>query len=154
MSRFYLLLLVLLMFSCTISDRPINYGSDECEYCKMTVMDKRYGSELVTEKGKVYTFDSVECLVEYLSDNEETGIKAHFLLVTPYDNPDHLIDARSATYLVCEEMPSPMGAYLSAFSESETAKKIQSSMGGYLFSWEELIKDFRSIRSKTIREFE
>jgi len=148
------LLLFLVIYSCKVSNRPIDYGSDECEFCKMIVMDKRYGSELVTEKGKVYIFDSSECLIDYLFHNEETGIKAHSLLVTPYLNPDHLIDAKSATYLVCGQMPSPMGAYLTAFSDKETAKETQSSKGGYLFTWEELVTNFESIRVNAIKEFE
>ena len=48
--------------ACSKGHQPINYGEDECEFCKMMVMDKRYGAELVTDKGKIYFFDSIECL--------------------------------------------------------------------------------------------
>ena len=66
-----ILLLILLLASCQVKERPIAYGQDECEYCKMMVMDHRYGSEMVTDKGKVYTFDAAECLIDYLQYNEE-----------------------------------------------------------------------------------
>lgn len=154
MSGYKELLLILLLVSCKAYNRPINYGSDECEYCRMIVMDKRYGSELVTEKGKVYTFDSAECLIEYINHNEETVLKAHSIEVTSFDNPDHLIDARSAIYTVCEKMPSPMGAYLTAFSTREAAREIQISKGGYIYTWEELTTNFRLIRANAIKEFD
>jgi len=149
-----LIFLGLLLGSCQVSERPIEYGVDECAYCKMMVMDQRYGSELVTEKGKVYTFDAAECLIEYLQYNAEMVDAAKFLLVTPYTDPNHLIDARTATYLVSQQMPSPMGAYLTAFTDRVEAAAFQSTKGGVLYSWEEIFKDFKSIRLKAIEEFE
>jgi copper chaperone NosL len=149
-----LIFLGLLLGSCQVSERPIEYGADECEYCKMMIMDQRYGSELVTEKGKVYTFDAAECLIEYLQYHAEMADAAKYLLVTPYTDPNHLIDARTATYLVSQQMPSPMGAYLTAFTNREEAAAFQSTKGGVLYSWEEIFKDFKSIRLKAIEEFE
>jgi copper chaperone NosL len=154
MIRNTLLLLSLLLSTCQVSERPIEYGVDECDYCRMIIMDQRYGSELVTEKGKVYTFDAAECLIEYLQYNAEMADAARYLLVTPYTDPNHLIDARTATYLVSEQMPSPMGAYLTAFTDREEAAAYQSTKGGVLYSWEEIYKDFKSIRLKAIEEFE
>ena len=61
-------LITILISACSKGPQPINYGEDECEFCKMMVMDKRYGAELVTDKGKIYFFDSIECLVGYLDN--------------------------------------------------------------------------------------
>jgi copper chaperone NosL len=116
----------------------------------MTIMDHRYGSELVTQKGKVYTFDAAECLIEYLYHNEAIGQDAKFLLVTPYTDPNHLMDAKSATYLVSKQMPSPMGAYLTSFSDKETARNYQNDKGGNLYTWEELFENFRAIKVEVI----
>ncbi len=154
MIRNCLLSMILLLSSCQVSERPIEYGVDECDYCIMMIMDQRYGSELVTDKGKVYTFDAAECLIEYLQYNAEIADVARFLLVTPYTDPNHLIDARTATYLVSKQMPSPMGAYLTAFTDREEAAAFQSTKGGVLYTWEEIYKDFKSIRLKAIEEFE
>ncbi len=154
MVRNCLLLLILFLSSCRVSERPIEYGVDDCDYCKMIIMDQRYGSELVTEKGKVYTFDAAECLIEYLQYNADIADAAMFLLVTPYTDPNHLIDARTATYLVSEQMPSPMGAYLTAFADRKVAEEFQSTKDGVLYTWEELYKDLKSIRLKAIEEFE
>ncbi len=59
------LLLSLVTASCGSNPEPINYGHDECEFCRMQISDNRYGAELVTDKGKVYKFDSIECLIEF-----------------------------------------------------------------------------------------
>jgi copper chaperone NosL len=109
-------------------------------------MDKRYGTEIVTSKGKVYTFDSVECLIEFLSDSENSGVQASKMLVTSYTDPDRLIDAKTAVYLISEKMPSPMGAYITAFGDKKVAIEFNISQGGNLYNWEELFKNFKQIK--------
>ena len=152
MRKFVLFLLLFLAASCSVKERPISYGTDDCDYCKMTIMDHRYGAELVTQKGKVYTFDAAECLIEYLYHNESIGQNATYLLVTSYSEPDHLIDAKNATYLVSKEMPSPMGAYLTAFSDGEIAAEYHEEKGGKLYTWDELFENFRSIKRGVLEQ--
>jgi copper chaperone NosL len=118
----------------------------------MTIMDHRYGAELVTEKGKVFTFDAAECLIEYLYQHEDFLQNASYILVTSYTEPDQLMDALSATYLVSKEMPSPMGAYLTAFSSRNVAEEYKLEKGGTLYSWDELYGNFRSIKVGVLRE--
>jgi len=146
MNKYCLLFATLLLCSCRVTEQPIAYGSDGCEHCRMTIIDKRYGSEIVTSKGKIYTFDSVECLIEFLSDDENSGLQAGKLLVTSYTEPDNLIDANTAVFLISEELPSPMGAYITAFGDKKVAKEFSTSRGGYLYNWEELLMNFRQIK--------
>lgn len=152
MTKYSIYLLLVLASACSIKERPVEYGTDECAYCKMKIMDHRYGAELVTQKGKVHTFDAAECLIEYLYHNEELAETASFLLVTSYTEPDQLIDALSATYLVSKAMPSPMGAYLTAFSSRQTAEEYQQKNAGNLYTWDELFADFRSIKVGVLKE--
>jgi len=149
-----LILLLITIASCSVRERPIAYGEDECDYCKMTIMDHRYGSELVTQKGKVYTFDAAECLIDYLYYHEEIKSEARYLLVTPYTSPDQLTDASKATFLVSRGMPSPMGAYLTAFANDSVAQEFQKVKGGTLYHWDELYNDFRNIKRNVIQEIE
>ena len=147
-----LFLLFILACSCSVKERPVSYGSDECAYCKMTIMDHRYGAELVTQKGKIFTFDAAECLIEYLYQHEDLVQSATYLLVTSYTEPDVLIDANSATFLVSKEMPSPMGAYLTAFSRRDVAEEYQDKNSGVLYTWDELFANFRTIKVGVLRE--
>lgn len=154
MHKYIYLVIIIFVISCKPEQRPVNYGSDECEYCKMKIMDHRYGSEYVSKKGKIYTFDAAECLIEYLHNNKVAEKATAILLVTPYTDPETLIDAREATYLVSRKMPSPMGAYLSSFSDRQTAEKFQEEKGGRIFTWDELTADFHNIKHEVINSEE
>jgi copper chaperone NosL len=122
------------LFACSPSPQPIDYGNDMCHYCKMTIVDQQHAAEAITSKGKAYKFDAIECMVNYLKDNE---VEAYaFLLVNDYEQPKVLIPAEDSYYLISESIPSPMGAYLSAFATKSKAEAVQAEKGGDVYNWE------------------
>ena len=127
--------------SCSVEPKKINYGKDHCHYCDMTVVDKTHASEYVTKKGKAYTFDAIECLVNELNENKNEDMMA-FILVSDYSSPGKLIKATEATYLISKNIKSPMGANLSAFELKETASKHINKNEGKLYNWEQLKTKF------------
>lgn len=131
-----LALLAVFTTSCNTGPQAIDYGNDGCHYCKMTIVDKIHGAEFVTEKGKVYKFDATECMLNYAQDAPiiDTGI--HY--TNYYESPTILIPSSEAAYLISQELPSPMGANLTAFKDKSTAEKIQLDLGGTLYNWDEL----------------
>ncbi len=132
--------LIFFIFSCekTKAPVPIEYGIDKCDYCQMKIMDDRYGSELVTSTGKVYKFDSVECLAGFYLKNKEK-IKIHSLWVTDFQEKK-LIPAERALYLHSKDLPSPMGMNLSAFKTKEELDKVKVKYGGKILKWEDVLK--------------
>jgi len=128
------------MISCNVSPKPINYGSDGCHYCKMTIVDKVHAAEMVTKKGKAYKFDASECMINFLVEFDNSEVE--LLLTNNYTEPEVLIDATKATFLISENVPSPMGAFLSAFEIKAEAEKVQSEKGGQLYTWDELLAHF------------
>lgn len=136
-----LVALLLVIFSCNVAPQPIDYGNDGCHFCKMTIVDKVHAAEIVTKKGKVYKFDATECMVNFLEDFNTSEIKLY--LSNNYLEPETLINATQATFLISENIPSPMGAFLSAFKTKEAAIKIQSEKEGTLYTWEELLAHFK-----------
>jgi copper chaperone NosL len=48
------------------------------------------------------------------------------------------MDATMASYLVSDQIASPMGANLSAFENENSGQKAQEKFTGELFSWEEI----------------
>ncbi len=54
-----------------------------------------------------------------------------------------LIDATEATFLISENVPSPMGAFLSAFKQKEDAVVLKNEKGGDLYTWSELINHLK-----------
>ncbi|MBB3124248.1 copper chaperone NosL [Mesoflavibacter sabulilitoris] len=133
--------LLLLVFSCNVSPKPIDYGSDGCHFCKMTIVDKVHAAEIVTKKGKVYMFDATECMINFRKDFDTSEIELY--LSNNYTEPEALIDATEATFLISKNIPSPMGAFLSAFKNETNAKEFQAEKGGDLYTWEELLAKFK-----------
>jgi len=140
LKHYLIIALLLMLVSCNVSPQAIDYGSDGCHFCKMTIVDKVHAAEIVTKKGKVYKFDATECMINFMNDFDASEIELY--LSNNYTEPEQLIDAKRATFLISKNIPSPMGAYLSAFKSKADAQKMQSEKGGDLYSWEELLVHF------------
>lgn len=137
MKTVILFLPVLFLVACGGEPRPIDYGVDMCVFCKMTIVDKRHAAMAVTDKGKVYKFDAIECLVPFLHTQENKAFRQ--ISVNDYENPGAMLDAEGCTYLISREIPSPMGAFLSGFSSREKAREMQAAKGGAIYDWDALL---------------
>ncbi len=129
-----------LVTSCSVEPVPINYGKDACHFCKMNIVDRQHAAEIVTKKGKAFKYDAIECMMQDRKNREESDIA--FYLLTDYANPGSLVDATKATFLITEQIPSPMGANLTGFEKREDAAQTQREKGGELLNWDELKKRF------------
>ncbi|MDO5979318.1 nitrous oxide reductase accessory protein NosL [Flavivirga spongiicola] len=130
-------LLLLLCFGCNVKPQAIDYGNDGCHFCKMTIVDKVHAAEIVTKKGKTYKFDATECMINFIGEFDASEIQLY--LSNNYNEPEALIDATQSTFLISKNVPSPMGAFLSAFKSEEDAKKVQKEKGGTLYTWKTLL---------------
>lgn len=135
-----LLICLFMLGACKIDSEPINYGSDACHYCSMTIVDRQHAAQYVTKKGKPFKFDAIECMMHGLKEIDEDKIAMY--LVDDFSNPGKLIDGTKASYLVSKNIPSPMGEFLSAFENKEAADRVRSEQKGALFSWQELKERF------------
>ena len=150
MKHIPLILCLILFLACTPKKQPIRYGEDVCIYCKMNIVEKRYGTEMVTKKAKVYKYDAIECLINHIQDKEFNQKDVALLFITPFDKPGTLYDATKATYLRSPKLPSPMGMFLTAFSTKEKAVEKKNELGGEIYNWKELTENYISIVSKEI----
>lgn len=115
-SGWAMVLSLLAVVSCGVKPEPIAFGEDHCTYCRMTIADPKYGAELVTDKGKVFKFDALECMVPYLQENNDTAY-SHMLGIA-YDEPGELKPVEQLKFVFSEEFTSPMGASLAGFNRS------------------------------------
>ncbi len=125
-----------LLVSCQKAPEPISYGNDACDNCKMTISDPKFGAEFITNKGKIYKFDSIECLAAYYDLMKEEEI--HSGWVTDYLAPEKFINTSNAYFLVSEKLKSPMGLNISAFADQNSLDKIKADYGGKVLSWKDV----------------
>jgi copper chaperone NosL len=137
---------VLMLASCSGGPVPIEYGTDECNHCRMVIMDHRYGAEIVLETGKALKFDAIECMVGYLKKDIMDHEEGYQVLITDFGDPGNLVDARLSFFLHSKGLPSPMGLFLTAFSTETAAQNALEQHGGHIYTWEQLIQYFDLIQ--------
>ncbi len=131
------------LISCEVKPGTMTYGTDVCAFCQMTLVDKQHAAQFVTEKGKVYRYDAIECMMNDLASAEaENKPPVKFYMVADYANPGELIEASKAHFLITQGIPSPMGGFLSAFAERADLEEILEEHGGETLSWTQLQKKY------------
>ena len=135
------LVIIVGLTSCTVEPAEVNYGKDGCSYCKMTIVDKQHASEIVTVKGKSFKYDAIECMINDLKTRNAEDIQIY--LINDYADPGEFIPAESATFLISEGIPSPMGAFLSGFSNKEAAQSAMEEHGGHIYTWDLVKKEIK-----------
>lgn len=128
------------LFSCSPKPEPIDYGNDVCDFCKMNITDNKYAAELVTSKGKVHKFDSIECLFQFKDLEFKSDDEIHSELVNDFSNPGELIDLRKAYFLKSDVFRSPMGMNVLSVSSEEKLSEIKSQHGGQVLTYNEVRK--------------
>ena len=129
---------LLFFTSCNPAPEPIRYGEEKCDWCTMTIMDRRFGSEIVTRKGKIYKFDATECMIRFMESQPGLKNQIQLQLTNSFDKPGELVDARNCYYLRSAEMPSPMGMNINPFTDSLTVKSFETENTGVVFRFNDL----------------
>ncbi|WP_069131519.1 nitrous oxide reductase accessory protein NosL [Rhodohalobacter halophilus] len=124
----------LILIGCEPKPQPINYGSDECAYCRMMITDAEFGSQIVNNQGRAYKFDSVECMAAY--DLTEDGENVHSKWVPNFLDREEWLNAEDAVYLHSETLRSPMGLFLSAYRDRSSAEEMREEYGGEIVDYE------------------
>ncbi|MBM3854422.1 MAG: hypothetical protein FJ399_14935 [Verrucomicrobia bacterium] len=126
---------------CDVGPKPIRYGRDECAECKMSLVDRRYGAELVTAKGKIYIFDDLNCLVTFQRRDPARLGSTPKAFVVDFARPASFVPADQAVFLQHEGLRPPMASGLAGFaSETELdATRRQLGTGGRLLRWPQVL---------------
>lgn len=135
--------------ACSPTPRPLVFGSDHCVHCKMKIVQPQYGAELVTNTGKVYTFDAIECLIQFKQEALWDQSKIAHELVVAFDKPTELIDANSCVFIRSPQLPSPMGMYLTAVSSQGNIQEIIREYEGELYDWASLQQNVNNLQRLT-----
>ncbi|VXD18291.1 nitrous oxide reductase accessory protein NosL [Marinoscillum sp. 108] len=136
--------LLIYLMSTVVFAQSVNIDQDLCKHCGMLIRDRSFVALAVDADHRTQTFDAIECLVNYLKVHDEASFSQ--LLVTDYSRSNGWIEAKDAFYIKSSAIPSPMGAYLSAYSNLQEVQNIQTQMGGDIFTWTELLRQFEGSR--------
>ena len=115
---------------------PILLNKDACTGCKMSVSEGKFATELVTDKGRVYKFDDIQCMKDYIEANPDLVLEKFY--VGDYSKDNELIDATQAWYVQHEEIRSPMGGHTAAFSDKNAAAELAAQLKVNVNSWDEI----------------
>lgn len=138
-----LIFIVVLFVSCSQDPEPLRYGKDACHTCKMTLMDKKFGAELVTAKGKVYKFDDVNCMANFINSDYLADETLIHKLIVDYSQPEKLIPAEEAFYLKSDQIRTPMASEIAAFETERLMQKHKTKLKGIYLGWGEVMTQFK-----------
>lgn len=128
--------------ACSQNPEPIQFGKDSCHHCKMTLMDPKFGAEIVTAKGKVHKFDDINCMVNFINEKGFKNQDLAHIMVIDLGKPGDLIAAQTAFFVKSDNLNTPMGGGLAAFSTKENYIDFINEKGGDLKNWDEVSKYF------------
>lgn len=130
--------LLLIATGCSTRPEPFAYGKDNCHTCKMGIMDPKFGTELITSKGKIYKFDDVSCMHHFLKSNTLEHKEISQQLVINFEKENDFLSLEEAVFILSPSVKSPMGSHAAAFASREKAEKMNAALKGELLSWKEL----------------
>jgi copper chaperone NosL len=132
--------LLLMLSSCSAQPEPFKYGTDDCHACKMTIMDPKFGCEIITNKGKIYKFDDVICVSRFLKEGTLSEKDIKQTVVINFEKQNDFLDINKAVFVVAAEVRSPMNSNAAAFASKELAEKFNTGKTGTILNWKELLR--------------
>lgn len=126
-------------FGCYKAPAEISYGIDECAECGMIISDQRFGSEIVLRSGLFLKYDTIDCLVKAILDNDIKSRQIKSRWVVDYSKPGKLIYLPNALFYRSNKVNSPSGLNIIAVEEQEVLEKIFTKHGGQIMSFKEVV---------------
>ncbi|WP_262382589.1 nitrous oxide reductase accessory protein NosL [Pseudomonas proteolytica] len=145
------LLLSLLLVGCDkpvaagVGDGPVAFHpADECHVCGMVISEFPGPKGQVVEQGAAKKFCSTAEMLGWWLQPEnhhaQSKLYVHDMGRSHWDTPDdaHLIDAKTAYYVLGTGLKGAMGVVLASFAEQAVAQKVASDTGGRVLRFEEI----------------
>jgi copper chaperone NosL len=123
--------------SCGKKEISINYGKADCDFCKMKIMDNKFGVLLFNDKGRKYQFDDMNCFIRYKEENKTNSQEVY---VSCLNTPGQFIPANNGFYIESELIKTPMSSGIAAFSSKVSADTYSKEINANVIDWNEIIK--------------
>jgi copper chaperone NosL len=129
---------LVLLSSCSTGPEALKIGKDNCDFCKMTISDNRYGAEIITRKGKVYKFDDSHCLFSFIQSKTVEKKDLDKVYLADFMSEHALIKAEDAFLLQSDSFRGPMNGNMAAFSNIDSMRKVAQQYKGNVVTWKQL----------------
>jgi copper chaperone NosL len=124
--------------SCKTQPQPFAYGKDICDDCKMTIMDPKFGGEIITKKGRIYKFDDSHCMVHFLKAGSVKESDIAQTVFVDHDNEKNFLNVKSSYFVVSGQLKSPMNGNAGCFPSLEVAEQKAKELNGVVKNWDQL----------------
>jgi copper chaperone NosL len=104
----------------------------------MTMVDKKYGAEIISTKGKIYKFDDVICMIDFINAANLSENDMEKILVINFEKENDFLDVNQASFYVSDDLHSPMNGNAAAFVNAQQAILFQTGKQGIIMGWKEL----------------
>ena len=136
-------ILTFFVCSCSNEPQPFSYGKDVCDNCKMTIVDPKFGGEIITKKGKVYKFDDLVCMAGFI---KSAAVKPNDMarkLAINFQKQNNFVDVDKGFFLLSPGLKTPMGGNAGGFASQQEAEKVKTTTPGEILTWNELDEKFQ-----------
>lgn len=130
-----ILLLAIFLSGCKVKLQPVQFGKDACAECRMTIMDPKFGGQILTKKGKAYLFDDCHCMAAFLKKRTVSLDQVHKMVFLNYAKQNDWVPARKAFIVLSSNLKSPMGSHAAAFPDRSAAEAKARELDGRVTDW-------------------
>jgi copper chaperone NosL len=116
--------------------QAINEETDRCAICNMAIADGPFATQIITTDGRVFKFDDIGCMHEWMAENGTDSIGA--ALVRDYHSK-YWLKMEEAVYVYDRSFQTPMAYGVLSFAKEEDARAFIDEQGkGTLMKADEL----------------
>jgi len=146
-TRTLILLVVLLMLGACQSQPDLSqppeivYSEDVCTECGMIISEARFASAYYTQDGEARGFDDIGGMLTHHAKNQEDVAQ---FWVHDYETEEWIV-AEEAFYVSGEELHTPMGFGVVAFSDQARAQNFAEQSQAMVMSFDGLVEKYMQV---------
>lgn len=133
MNRLLIFIFVAILFiGCKTGPEAIKLNQDNCAFCKMSISDAKFATEVVTDKGRVYKFDDLHCMLGFVK--ADANFKGT-LYAVPAEDEKTFVVAKEAFYVKSDAIKSPMEGHTLAYKSKQAAEVAAKGYEVEIMDW-------------------
>ncbi len=134
-SLLFVLSMSVILSACGKKEAKIEYGKVDCDFCKMKLMDNKFGVLMISDKGRNFHFDDINCFKRFQEENYISSKEIHISCI---DKPGELVPIETAYFIHSDNIKTPMASGIVAYSSEEIANKTAKELQSNILKWDDI----------------